>query len=69
MHVFQPIPVDELELNPFESIGKDWALVSAGTKQKANTMTVGWGGIGVLWGKNVVVGESLGQLDKGHAYK
>ena len=53
MHVFQPIPVDDLELNPFESIGKDWALVSAGTKQKANTMTVSWGGIGVLWGKNV----------------
>lgn len=22
-------------------------------KQKANTMTVSWGGIGVLWGKNV----------------
>ncbi len=27
MHVFQPIPVENLELNPFETIGKDWALV------------------------------------------
>lgn len=53
MHVFQPIPVDDLELNPFETIGKDWALVSAGSKKTANTMTVSWGGIGVLWGKNV----------------
>ena len=53
MHVFQPIPVDMLEINPFESFGKDWALVSAGSKKKANTMTVSWGGIGVLWGKNV----------------
>ena len=53
MHVFQPIPVDMLEINPFESFGKDWALVSAGSKRKANTMTVSWGGIGVLWGKNV----------------
>ena len=53
MHVFQPIPVDTLEINPFESFGKDWALVSAGSKKKANTMTVSWGGIGVLWGKNV----------------
>ena len=41
--------------NPFELIGKEWALVSA---QKAggtvNTMTVSWGSMGVLWGKNVV---------------
>lgn len=27
--------------------------VSAGTKDAANTMTVSWGGVGVLWGKNV----------------
>ncbi len=54
MHTFQPFPVSELEFNPFEAIGKDWALVSAGSKQKANTMTVSWGGVGVLWGKDVV---------------
>ncbi len=54
MHTFQPYPIEELEFNPFEKIGKDWGLVSAGSKQKANTMTVSWGGLGVLWGKNVV---------------
>lgn len=54
MHSFQPYPIEELNFNPFEKIGKDWALVSAGTKQRANTMTVSWGGVGVLWGKNVV---------------
>ena len=43
-----------LEFNPFTKIGKEWALVTAGTKTKANTMTVSWGGVGVLWGKNVV---------------
>lgn len=53
MHSFQPYPIAELSFNPFEKIGKDWALVSAGTKQKANTMTVSWGGVGVLWGRNV----------------
>ncbi|MCM1182029.1 MAG: flavin reductase [Roseburia sp.] len=53
MHSFQPYPIEELSFNPFEKIGRDWALVSAGTKQKANTMTIGWGGVGVLWGKNV----------------
>jgi flavin reductase (DIM6/NTAB) family NADH-FMN oxidoreductase RutF len=54
MHVFQPLEVDSLEFNPFTKIGKGGALVSAGTKAKANTMTVSWGGFGVLWGKNVV---------------
>lgn len=53
MHVFQPLPIEQLEFNPFETIGKEWALVSAGSRQKANTMTVSWGGVGVLWGKNV----------------
>lgn len=53
MHTFQPFPAGELEFNPFTAFGTDWALVSAGSKQKANTMTIGWGGVGVLWGKNV----------------
>ena len=46
--------MDLLEMNPFTKIGKEWALVSAGNKNKCNTMTVSWGGVGVLWGKNVV---------------
>ena len=54
MHTFQPYPIELLELNPFTKIGKEWALVTAGSKQKCNTMTVSWGGLGVIWGKNVV---------------
>jgi len=54
MHAFQPFSVDQLDMNPFTKIGKEWALVSAGDKTKCNTMTVSWGGMGVLWGKNVV---------------
>ena len=54
MHTFQPYPIDLIEMNPFTKIGKEWALVTAGDKGKANTMTVSWGGVGVLWGKNVV---------------
>lgn len=54
MHTFQPYPIDVLEMNPFTKIGKEWALVTAGSKSKCNTMTVSWGGVGVLWGKNVV---------------
>ena len=54
MHTFQPYPIDLLEMNPFTKIGKEWALVTAGDKKHQNTMTVSWGGVGVLWGKNVV---------------
>lgn len=53
MHTFQPMPIDLLELNPFTKIGKEWALLSSGSKANANTMTISWGGLGVLWGKNV----------------
>lgn len=45
---------EELQFNPFTKISKQWGLVSAGTEEKSNTMTVSWGGVGVLWGKNVV---------------
>lgn len=54
MHQFQPFPIDMLDCNPFTKIGKEWALVTAGTKEEVNTMTISWGGMGVLWGKNVV---------------
>ncbi len=54
MHTFQPLPADMLEFDPFTKIGKEWALLTAGSKAKANTMTISWGGVGVMWGKNVV---------------
>ena len=54
MHTFQPYPIDMLEINPFTKLSKEWALVTAGDNNKSNTMTVSWGGTGVLWGKNVV---------------
>ncbi|MCQ2182070.1 MAG: flavin reductase [Bacteroidales bacterium] len=34
-------------------IGKQWMLVTAGTKENFNTMTASWGGIGFLWDKPV----------------
>lgn len=54
MHNFQTYPIEMLEFNPFSKIGKEWALVSAGSRQNVNTMTISWGGMGVMWGKNVV---------------
>ncbi len=43
-----------LDQNVFSAIGDAWMLLTAGDKNKANTMTASWGGMGVLWGKNVV---------------
>lgn len=54
MHALQSYPLDLLEMNPFTKIGKEWALITTGDKKKHNTMTVSWGGFGVLWNMNVV---------------
>ncbi len=53
MAVFKEISADKITANPFELIGKDWALVTSGDKDKFNTMTISWGGVGIMWGKNV----------------
>lgn len=47
------IKVEELKENPFSLIGKDWFLITAKKDEKINTMTASWGGLGVIWGKNV----------------
>ena len=53
MHTFQPYPFDVIELNPFEKFGTEWAALVTEADGKINAMTVSWGGVGVLWGKNV----------------
>ncbi len=50
---FKKINIKEMSFNPFSKIGDDWMLITAGNEEKANTMTASWGGVGVLWGKNV----------------
>lgn len=45
--------IKTLSFNPFERIGKDWCLITAGTEGSYNTMTASWGGVGILWGKEV----------------
>lgn len=47
------IKPEELQKNVFSMIGKDWLLVTAKKEDKVNTMTASWGGLGVMWGKNV----------------
>ena len=50
---FKEIKPEELQKNPFQMIGKEWLLVTAEKDGKANTMTASWGGVGVMWGRNV----------------
>ena len=40
-------------MNPFTKIGKEWMLITAQKDGKINTMTASWGGVGIMWGKNV----------------
>ena len=49
--MFTRIDPKALEGNVFSMIGEQWMLITAGTKEKCNTMTASWGGLGVLWGK------------------
>lgn len=53
MFKFNEIKPEEFEYSPFKLIGKDWMLITAEKDEKVNTMTASWGGIGVMWGKNV----------------
>lgn len=46
------IPFEEFNCNPFRKWSKDWLLLTAGSFQEKsfNSMTVGWGGFGAMWG-------------------
>lgn len=46
--------IREVKENLVKLISDDWALVSAADGEKWNTMTISWGSVGELWGKDVV---------------
>ena len=50
---YKEISAEEFAYSPFKTIGKDWLLVTAQKDGRANAMTASWGGLGVMWGKNV----------------
>jgi flavin reductase (DIM6/NTAB) family NADH-FMN oxidoreductase RutF len=50
---FAEILPQQLDENVFKLIGTDWMLITAGGMDSSNTMTASWGGLGVLWNKNV----------------
>lgn len=54
MSDFIKIDPEDIADNPFKLIGKDWGLVTSGTENDFNTMTISWGGVGIMWNKPVV---------------
>ena len=48
---FVEIKPEEIKDNPFDMIGKQWMLITAGDEEKCNTMTASWGGLGVIWNR------------------
>ncbi len=47
---FEKKDVHELLGNPFNEIGRDWFLITAGKPENYNTMTASWGFMGIMWG-------------------
>ena len=52
MNSFKTIKPEDIN-DTFKLIGKDWFLITAGTIDECNMMTAAWGGMGVMWHKNV----------------
>jgi len=46
------IDYKKMKFNPFNLIGDEWMLVTAGNEKGCNTMTASWGHLGCLWGNN-----------------
>ena len=40
-------------IKPFVNFAEDWAILTAGTMDDFNSMTIAWGGLGTMWGKSV----------------
>ena len=45
----EKIKPSEISENAIKLIGADWMLISAGSREKFNTMTASWGALGFLW--------------------
>ncbi len=52
-NTFRIMKPSDLTDNVFKLIGQDWMLITSGTPDSFNMMTASWGGMGVLWRKNV----------------
>lgn len=51
--MFKEIQITEIKDNVFDLFKNKWALITAGNADNCNTMTVSWGAVGELWGKDM----------------
>ena len=51
MKIIKP---NELNIDFFSSFKDNWALVVTQDTKEDNAMTIAWGGVGILWGREVV---------------
>lgn len=55
MSLFTSIEPAEIAENAVRLIGSDWALLTAGTQDRFNTMTISWGFMEFLWNRPCAV--------------
>ena len=51
---FRRVDPTYIKDNLIRMIASDWMLITAGNKEKFNTMTANWGGVGHIWNMPVV---------------
>ena len=52
---YKQLSPDKIPGNIIKTLNEDWMIITAGTDEKFNMMTAGWGGIGVLYSKPVAI--------------
>lgn len=53
-HKFQPMPIYEMDFNPFRQFKEDKCAIVTEVDGKANAMTASWGAMGEMWCKDVI---------------
>ena len=52
---FRTVSAESRNDNVFKLFDHDWVLVTSGTLDSFNTLTASWGGMGILWEKEVAM--------------
>ena len=52
--MFKEIKLIDIKENPWSKLNKDWGLITAGSLDDLNTMTISWGAFGTLWYKDML---------------
>ncbi len=53
MENFRKANIEDFQTKPLSVLRKEWGLLTAGTLEDFNMMTIGWGYFGTMWNKPV----------------